>query len=29
MMGFYLVAVVVVGVLGAFWAGRSPDATKK
>jgi hypothetical protein len=28
-MGFYLVAVVVVGLLGAHWAGRAPDATKK
>jgi hypothetical protein len=28
-MGFYLIAVVVVGVLGAYWAQRSPDATKK
>jgi hypothetical protein len=28
-MGAYLVAVVVVGVLGAFWAKRLPDATKK
>jgi hypothetical protein len=27
-MGFYLVAVVVVGMLGAYWAGRSPDATE-
>ncbi|WP_157494586.1 hypothetical protein [Kutzneria sp. 744] len=28
-MGFYLVAVVTVGMLGAYWAGRSPGATKK
>jgi hypothetical protein len=28
-MGFYLVAVVAVGMLGAYWAGRSPGATKK
>ena len=29
MMGAYLVVVVAVGVLGAFWAKRLPDATKK
>lgn len=29
MMGTYLVAVVVVGMLGAYWAGRSPGATRK
>jgi len=28
-MGAYLVGVVVVGVLGAFWARRSPGATEK
>ncbi|QUQ68117.1 hypothetical protein JJ691_58590 [Kutzneria sp. CA-103260] len=29
MMGAYLVGVVVVGVLGALWAQRSPGATDK
>jgi hypothetical protein len=28
-MGAYLVVVVVIGVLGAFWAKRLPDATGK
>jgi len=28
-MGTYLVAVVVVGLLGAYWAGRSPGAAGK
>jgi hypothetical protein len=28
-MGVYLVGVVMVGVLGAFWARRSPGATEK
>ena len=29
MMGAYLVVVVVIGVLGAFWAKRVPEATRK
>jgi hypothetical protein len=29
MMGIYLTAIVVVGVLGAWLAGRLPDATEK
>jgi hypothetical protein len=28
-MGAYLIGVVVIGMLGAMWARRSPDVTNK